>query len=192
MGESPAAQRSEQPGTQRPKGASSFRRGRAVARVLRFVVGLKGARRWRLLWSSQRPLSERSEEMSLSGRQRRGAFKICWSDAVFAAHTGIGVVPSSPPVVSLTQYPPSVTSMSSDSPIPSRYQSITHPSPRLHTVFPLPVRYSPPIPALTPSQVPPNGGRVRFTRQSLLGPARQSHAAYTLVSVSQPAASPTR
>jgi len=35
MGESPAAQRSEQPGTQRPKGASSFRRGRSVARVLR-------------------------------------------------------------------------------------------------------------------------------------------------------------
>jgi len=41
------------------------------------VVGLKGARRWRLPWSPQRPLSERSEEMSLSGRQRRGAFKLC-------------------------------------------------------------------------------------------------------------------
>ena len=47
-------------------------------------VGLKGARRWRLLWSLQRPLSERSEEMSLSGRQRRGAFKLCWSDIILA------------------------------------------------------------------------------------------------------------
>ena len=76
MGESPAAQRSEQPGTQRLQGASSFRRGSAgregsspgsratptrafdsavLCRSSR--VGLKGARRWRLPWSRQRPLS---------------------------------------------------------------------------------------------------------------------------------------
>ncbi len=76
MGESPAAQRSEQPGTQRLQGASSFRRGSAgregsspgsrvtptrafdsavLSRSSR--VGLKGARRWRLPWSRQRPLS---------------------------------------------------------------------------------------------------------------------------------------
>ena len=54
--------------------------GREGSAVLS-VAGLKGARRWRLLWSLQRPLSERSEEMSLSGRQRRGAFKLCWFDA---------------------------------------------------------------------------------------------------------------
>ena len=53
--------------------------GREGSAVLS-VAGLKGARRWRLLWSLQRPLSERSEEMSLSGRQRRGAFKLCWVD----------------------------------------------------------------------------------------------------------------
>jgi hypothetical protein len=55
--------------------------GREGSAVLS-VVGLKGARRWRLLWSLQRPRSERSEEMSLSGRQRRGAFKLCWSDII--------------------------------------------------------------------------------------------------------------
>ncbi|RKS75873.1 hypothetical protein BDK61_4405 [Haloarcula quadrata] len=76
MGESPAAQRSEQPGTQRLQGASSFRRGSAgregsspgsratPTRAFDFAVlcrssrvGLKGARRWRLPWSRQRPLS---------------------------------------------------------------------------------------------------------------------------------------
>ena len=76
MGESPAAQRSEQPGTQGTQCPSSFRRGSAgragssagsratptrafdsavLCRSSR--VGLKGARRWRLPWSRQRPLS---------------------------------------------------------------------------------------------------------------------------------------
>jgi len=54
--------------------------GREGSAVLS-VAGLKGARRWRLPLSLQRPLSERSEEMSLSGRQRRGAFKMCWPDS---------------------------------------------------------------------------------------------------------------
>ncbi|AAV44513.1 unknown (plasmid) [Haloarcula marismortui ATCC 43049] len=76
MGESPAAQRSEQPGTQGTQCPSSFRRGSAgregsspgsratPTRVFDFAVlcrsswaGLKGARRWRLPWSRQRPLS---------------------------------------------------------------------------------------------------------------------------------------
>ena len=68
--------------------------GREGSAVLCCVVGLKGARRWRLLWSLQRPLSERSEEMSLSGRQRRGAFKMCWID------TDLIIVPSSIEVLS--------------------------------------------------------------------------------------------
>jgi len=65
--------------------------GREGSAVLS-VAGLKGARRWRLLWSPQRPLSERSEEMSLSGRQRRGAFKMCWVDTnIVVAHPIIEV-----------------------------------------------------------------------------------------------------
>ena len=46
----------------------------------------------RVLWSLQRPPSERSEEMSLSGRQRRGAFKMCWFDTdLVVAHPIIEV-----------------------------------------------------------------------------------------------------
>ena len=43
-------------------------------------------------WSLQRPLSERSEEMSLSGRQRRGAFKMCWVSADVVVGQAIIVV----------------------------------------------------------------------------------------------------
>ena len=75
--------------------------GREGSAVLYCVVGLKGARRWRLPWSLQRPLSERSEEMSLSGRQRRGAFKICWTDAdAVIVHSVIEVFLSLFPLVS--------------------------------------------------------------------------------------------
>ncbi|MDQ2074994.1 hypothetical protein RBH20_20965 [Haloarcula sp. H-GB4] len=112
MGESPAAQRSEQPGTQGTECPSSFRRGSAgregsssrpratLTRASTTVVlcrssrvGLKGARRWRLLESVQRPLSERSEDMSLSDRQRRGAFEVCWSDTELVVATLFAVVP---------------------------------------------------------------------------------------------------
>ena len=82
MGESPerrAAPHARNTGSEATVLVPAREVGREGSAVLS-VVGLKGARRWRLPWSPQRPLSERSEEMSLSGRQRRGAFKLCWTD----------------------------------------------------------------------------------------------------------------
>ncbi len=185
MGESPAAQRSEQPGTQRLQGASSFRRGSAgregsspgsratPTRAFDSAVlcrssraGLKGARRWRLPWSRQRPLSERSEDMSLSDRQRRGAFKMCWSDTESAVAMSLGVVPSKPAVPS---------------------QSVSVVPPAVPRVLP-----SEPPPPSTPSRVPQDSTPGPATPESPAGHTRDTRHSYPLRRPSVHAPAPPR
>jgi hypothetical protein len=81
--------------------------------------------------------------MSLSDRQRRGAFKMCWSDTEFAVAMSLGVVPSKLAVPPTSAVPSkSVVSPTSAYRVPP-------------TVVPR-VLPSEPSPPLTPSRVPHN------------------------------------
>ena len=152
-------------------------RSRGFCGAVLSPVGLKGARRWRLLWSLQRPLSERSEEMSLSGRQRRGAFKLCWSDAdTVTVHSVIEVFLSLFPVVSrvVPTEPLPETLLPTES--PPRGPHHTNNRNREATPHTPPVRQFPTAPAHGQPHVPPSGGRIRSTGHPLYLPGRQSHA----------------
>jgi len=158
-------------------------------------VGLKGARRWRLLWSGQRPLSERSEDMSVSDRQRRGAFEMCWSgtDSVVAmlfevVPQAVSAVPSKP-AVPPTPVPPVLLPVGPSPLTPTRAPhdstpGLAAPEPAVrHTqdIFNLFLLWTPPahVPAPARTREPPSGGcsAARDTPAShLYLPGRQSHA----------------
>ena len=80
--------------------------------------------------------------MSLSDRQRRGAFKMCWSDTESAVAMSLGVVPSKLAVPSQSVVPPA-----------SAY------------------RVPPAVPRVPPSEVLPPTPSSRVPHDSTLGPA---------------------
>jgi len=118
--------------------------------------------------------------MSLSDRQRRGAFKVCWSDTEFAVAMSLGVVPSklsvpptsAVPSQSVSVVPPAVPrvlpSEPSPPPTPSRVPHDSPPGPAVpesparhtrDTRHPNPLRRpSVHAPAPARASVPPSGG----------------------------------
>jgi hypothetical protein len=96
--------------------------------------------------------------MSLSDRQRRGAFKVCWSDTEFVVAIPFGVVPSKPAVPSKSVVPP--TSVPQVPPtavprvLPSEPSALSTPSRVPHD--------SPPGPAVPET----TAGHTRDTRHS--------------------------
>ena len=141
--------------------------------------------------------------MSLSDRQRRGAFKVCWSDTESVVAMSLGVVlqtvpavPSQsvvPPTSAYRVPPPAVPQVPPSEvlppPTPSR---VPHDSPPGQAVPEPPARYTRDtrhsyplrrptahVPAPARARVPPSGGCPavrRHTSQPPVSPGRQSHA----------------
>jgi len=156
--------------------------------------------------------------MSLSDRQRRGAFKMCWSDTESAVAMSLGVVPSKPAVppqsvvspTSVPRVPPTAVprvlpSEPSPPPTPSRVPHDSTPGPAAPEPparYARDTRHSYPLrrpsvhaPAPAGARVPPSGGcpAVRRHTSQPSVPARPSvPRRHTLVSraLSRPA-SPT-
>ncbi len=82
--------------------------------------------------------------MSLSDRQRRGAFKVCWSDTEFVVAIPFGVVPQAPAVPSKIGVPSKLV-------VPSKSVPVVPPSLAVPSVPPFE-----PSPPSTPSRVPHN------------------------------------
>ena len=156
--------------------------------------------------------------MSLSDRQRRGAFKVCWSDTEFVVAIPFGVVPPVPEVPSKSVVPPTSAyrvpppavpqvppSEVLPPPTPSR---VPHDSPPGQAVPEPPARYTRDtrhsyplrrptahVPAPARARVPPSGGCPAVRRHTSQPPvsARPSvPRRHTLVSRAlSPPASPT-